>query len=812
MEGCGGDLCIALVLSSPPSTLPDLSVPNRSRMKLPVLGALLFALLAPCATGQLPLPTGYALARDPFLGRAALQLVDVSGGNVLEIGPLAAESLAGLCFAPDGRLFAFDPATAELVELSALDGTERARTSLSIPAPGAGQPCGLAIQANGNAFVACGAPALLYEFQLQDPSRTKVRADFTGQVIGLDALGDSVLSFLKGPERGVLALHPTRSDLVPLVGPAQPDFTNGDLAFDVHGRLFALDEEGALLRVDPVDGSFTRSPFLVLDAAHGLAFRKSALCTYAIEDDGRGALLRIDLVSGRIDRFAASAPRHAIAIAMARNGAMFVLDDESDRILHLDPRTGITTELEQVLGFDIQGGGIAFDASENLWLADLSGTLYLVDSVRGSAEARGSLGRSIQALSFDGTQLLGLEGDQLLSIAPDMLSTIPIGSGLGGFGGSGAALAASPRGGLFGLNRNGFLFGASKLSGSGLSLARLAVSQPRGFLAAPCPAGLGSFALERADLALDRSDVDSEAQLQEVTAGAPRDRWSMRGTLPSAGLPADPTGATVRVLLNDMELALPAALDKRGKYRSPRGAIPDVSLQLDGQGKFDFRFEELDLEYLIPFADGDSRLPLVIEAVIEVENAGLAQPMTRLRILLDATTRRGIDLRARLADTGNNWSGALLVETSKAKEIVEFSHRMRLRGTLAAPGGSMLDLIDDPRTERDLRITIGNAAAIEISFDELKRNGSKLLYRDRRRGLIGGLREFELDLKQGRFQVLSYPLADTGLPVAEAGSDTEVNLPFSIQFLSSSGPQFFAADLDLRRAKDTSKDWNRGAR
>lgn len=766
-------------------------------MKPSLLGALCLALASLCAA-QAPPSFGYAVARDPLLRRDGLLLVDLAGGNTLELGPLARGGLAGLEFAPNGALLAFDPATAELVELAPLDGRERTRTALPIPPPGAGAPCGLALDSSGRLLVACGTPASLYEIDLCKPSKAKLRGELPARAIGLATLGDGLLALLAREERAVLALRPDQGSPVPLRGPALPDFENGDLAYDARGILHALDEEGALLVVDPVDGRFTRTPFLVVEEAHGLALPIAPLCAYAFEDDGRGALLRLDLATGRIERLPPSAPRRAIALAAARDGRLLALDDEADRLLAVDPLSGATTPLDLPLGADIDGGGIAFDAAQNLWLADASGALYLVDDVRGDAEFRGNLGRAVQALSFDGARLLALEGDQLLVLDAANVAATPLPAPLGGLGSSGASISAGPTTGLFGLTRGGVLFGASGSSGAGLSLARLGVFAPRGLSFTACPAGLATLVVDRAQLALDR-------------AQAANDAWSMRGTTPSAGLSADLTGATIEVLLNGRALTPPTALDERGRFRSPRGASPALDLRLDGDGSFDLDFRGLDLAALVPFADGDARLPLLLEIELRIVGAGLAEPRTRARVVLDARVRAGRDLRASLARNGDRADAGLALETATAREIVDFSHRLRVKGRLLPAQSEGVAVIDDPRTERDVRITFG-PTAIEISYDEFRRSGSKLRYKDRRRGVIGGLRELVLDTRTGSFQVLTYPLADTGLPLAETGAATAYALPFSIRVPTPSGPLFFATRIDLRRAQATAKDWSRRRR
>jgi hypothetical protein len=134
-----------------------------------------------------------------------------------------------------------------------------------------------------------------------------------------------------------------------------------------------------------------------------------------------------------------------------------------------------------------------------------------------------------------------------------------------------------------------------------------------------------------------------------------------------------------------------------------------------------------------------------------------------------------------------------------------------VKGELQPPGGGPLEVVDDPRTERDVRIAFG-ATAIEVSFDEFKASGSKLRYVDKRRGLIGGLRELEIDLARRRIKVLTYPLVDTGLPSSAPGSATAVAVPFTVRVATPNGPLIFATELDLRRKKDTAKDWERGAR
>ncbi|MBK9384813.1 MAG: hypothetical protein IPN34_08370 [Planctomycetes bacterium] len=771
-------------------------------MKSSLLGALLLALPGGAAAQQ-ALPYGYAIARDPFSRRAGLQLVEHVSGSTLELGPLADPDLSGLAEAPDGRLFSFDPASAELVELSPVGGAEFARTALGVPAPGAGAPCGLAVDARGRVLVACGSPAILYEIDLAKPERAKTRAKLEDEAIGLAALGDGLLVLLRAPARAVLALEPAQGSRVPLVGVALPDFEGGDLGYDGAGRLFALDREGALLQVDPVSGAITRSPFLVLEDARGLALPTTPFCAYAFEDDGRGALARLDLTSGRLDRLPPSAPRRAIALADARDGRLLALDDEADRVLAVDPLSGSTTPLELPLGFDVSGGGIAFDAAQNLWLADASGDLYLVDDLRGSAALRGNLGRAIQSLAFDGVRLLALEGDRILAIDAAKVLATPLPSALGGLGGAGASLGASAANGLFGLTRAGALFGASGASGAGLLLARTSLSAPRGCTLVPCPAGLGTLALEQAQLFVARGSA---------TLGASgSDAWTMRGTLPSAGLPADRSGVALELFLNGRSLAAPATLDERGRFRSPRGAEPALDLRLDGDGDFDLRFEALDLARLVPFADGDARLPLVVQVELAVTNAALAAPRTRARAVLDATARAGGEVKAKLARAGNGAQGACVIEVATARETVTLSHRLRVNGELQPPGGGPLELIDDPRTDRDVRITFG-ATAIEVSFDELKANGSKLSYVDRRRDLIGGLRELQLDLERRSFKVITYPLVDTGLPSGEAGSATAVAVPFTVRVATPNGPLFFATELDLRRKKDTAKEWQRGAR
>ncbi|MBL8900131.1 MAG: hypothetical protein JNM84_21050 [Planctomycetes bacterium] len=771
-------------------------------MKPSLLGALLLALPSG-ALAQQPLPYGFAIARDPFAARAGLQLVEHASGTTLELGALADPDLAGLAEAPDGRLFSFDPATAELVELSRVDGRELARTALGVPAPGAGAPCGLAVDARGRVLVACGSPAQLYEIDLAKPQRAKLRAALEDEAIGLAALGDGLLALLRAPTRAVLALEPATGALVPLTGVALPDFTGGDLDYDASGKLYAIDREGALLAVDPVSGAITRSPLLVLDEARGFSLPTTPFCAYVFEDDGRGALARLDLTSGRLERLPANSPRRAIALAAARDGRLLALDDEADRVLAVDPLSGATTPLELPLGFDVSGGGLAFDAAQNLWLADASGALFLVDDVRGSAVLRGNLAHAIQSLAFDGARLLGLEGDRVFVIDAANVVATPLPSALGGFGAAGGFLGASAANGLFGLTRAGILFGASGSSGAGLFLARTALSSPRGCTLVPCPAGLGTLALEQVQLSVSRSGA--------TLGSSGTDSWTMRGTLPSAGLPADRTGVELEVFLNGRSLAARAALDERGRFRSERGAEPALDLRLDGDGSFDLRFEAVDLARLVPFADGTARLPLVVHVDLAVSNSSLAAPRTRARAVLDATAREGLDVRAKLARAGNGAQGVCAIDVAHAREIVDLSHRLRVKGELQPPGGGPLELIDDPRTERDVRITFG-ATAIEISYDEFKVSGSKLRYVDRRRSLIGGLRELEIDLARRRIKVLTYPLVDTGLPSSGSGSPTAVAVPFSVRVATPNGPLFFATELDLRRKKDTAKTWERGAR
>lgn len=738
-----------------------------------------------------------ARAQDPVLGYTVdsdetdhLWAIDLRSGEAADLGPTGFSDLEGLCFAPDGRLFAIDDQSEQLVVLDLETGAGTVIGAIGVTI----QDAGLSFDAAGGLWLADEVGHKLYP--LDPVTGAAGPAIDLGEfaVTGLTAMGSYLYALLTEPVDGI-AIARAGKGRFELVGPLRNVLVSeGGLAFDPRGTLWLLEDDGVIATVDLLTGTAT-TVAQTLSGCEGLAIPLRQASAYSVDSDGSDHLWRVDLHTGSTFDIGPTGFPSIEALCFSPEGVLYGVDDQLQQLVRIDCSTGAGTAVG-ALGVVVGNPGLSFDGAGTLWLA--ADTLYSVDTGTGAATAVGPIGVFLNGLAGRGDRLLGIStGSSLYAIdrttgAGTLLGSLVNASGVRG------GLSFAPDGSLWGYaNTGGLLYTVGPDTGRAVLSARTREDFESLAIA---PAPVGEFA-----------HLPSAASLEFDWSVRLQDRFSIRGRLPDAGLFPDLGGARLRVALNGVELTTgPVFLDERGTFRSSLGAVPQLTARVDPRdGDYSLAFEGLDLRGGSPLRSNDGAGAFAFDVAIELEGAGLLRPRLETRVPFDFVSREAETLSARLAKRTRVLNGAFLVEKLRAKAEAGGGVSISLRATLLGNGGGPLVPADDPTRVGDLVLRLGGAT-IELPFAVLALRGEGVglsFGLDRSAEPVPGLRKFAYANAKGRLDLQAEGLVGSGLPASGPGAPTSFLLPIELEVTTAGGVERFRTTATLTRSSELSTSW-----
>lgn len=207
-------------------------------------------------------PFAYSVNSDAEVNADRLYELDLATGEVIEVGDSGFEDIEGLAFSTSGQLFGVDDASDSVVRF---DMTTGAASPIGSGLGNLGlsgvQDYGLTFICDGEMFIASDNERSLYRTNLQSSQPTLVgSAGSLGvRITGLAAWGDDVYGIGSEGGEGIYRVDTDSGQTTQVMGLPGYSFTDGGIAFDEKGILWALldksflpfrDEPSIILRID----------------------------------------------------------------------------------------------------------------------------------------------------------------------------------------------------------------------------------------------------------------------------------------------------------------------------------------------------------------------------------------------------------------------------------------------------------------------------------------------------------------------------------------------------------------------------------
>lgn len=163
---------------------------------------------------------------------------------------------------------------------------------------------------------------------------------------------------------------------------------------------------------------------LILAAATAIpASADPVFLTINNNDANNNRLVRVDAANGALADVGGLGLTNVDIEGLASNpltGGLFGIDDNMDRLVRINPQTGVGTVVS-TFGFDVDDVGLTFRPDGVLFFAnsrsgDTQPELFNVDTTTGAATLVGQLSQKVNGLAFFGNTLFGLGNTQLLTI------------------------------------------------------------------------------------------------------------------------------------------------------------------------------------------------------------------------------------------------------------------------------------------------------------------------------------------------------------------------------------------------------------
>lgn len=301
-----------------------------------------------------------------------------------------------------------------------------------------------------------------------------------------------------------------------------------------------------------------------------------------------------------------------------------------------------------------------------------------------------------------------------------------------------------------------------------------------------------------------------------VAASPLADELGLCSWVSPEGLPDDASGMTVTLQMNGVDVAGTVMLDQDGRFESPNGASPAISISLDtGTGQLDISVGSMDGREVFDVENETGSGTTVVSVVVSL-GGSLAETDTFYNHLvydydsvMDERTIGTYTLGEAALD------GAFFVRQAIAKKKNKKGYKFTVKATIdgTEPDG-YLPSVEEAATAVSIRI--GDADPIEIPMAHLKfkesGDGTTVQYSKSKAKKSGlplptYLRSFTIKSSTNFIQVKTKQMKTTGLPEPSKGSEVEHEIEIHVTIHTESGPAIYEAMRTMVRAKSTKSKW-----
>lgn len=246
-----------------------------------LIKSTLLVLLAATTGALAAAPVGYSINADSGSNNAdSLYRIDLATGTETLIGPVSSFGetridVEGLAFAPDGTLYGIDDAAMTLFPVNPNTGTVLTSEEVAISGlqHGGGNDFGMTFACDDNLYVTSIAKGSLYQMGLNgDTTLIGNEGSLSVKISALAAYGDPIRLFGLGngmdnnlnvdtPYLYEIDISNGTASQIGALGPAASLYSEGGLAFDDAGQLWAitdrraLDEPSQVMKIDITTGT-----------------------------------------------------------------------------------------------------------------------------------------------------------------------------------------------------------------------------------------------------------------------------------------------------------------------------------------------------------------------------------------------------------------------------------------------------------------------------------------------------------------------------------------------------------------------------
>ena len=285
------------------------------------------------------------------------------------------------------------------------------------------------------------------------------------------------------------------------------------------------------------------------------------------------------------------------------------------------------------------------------------------------------------------------------------------------------------------------------------------------------------------------------------------DSLSVSGRINPRGANHNLSGATVTLIVNDVQLIPAVPLGTRG---SARGHVA-YTVQFDWlSGAYSFIVRGLDLRAATGAPNVTGRTLLNLPMSLSIQTAGLDIPLVAGTFECPCATTAGKASRITFNNKSNRTlTGLYLCTTTLVQQQGNAEpgaqaarsgavHNIKVEGVIETLGGGAVN------PTGDITVKLGDATLL-IPFEQMSERGSVWSYKGAGPGITG----FSLDNGKHTFSLSASKVEDTGIPLTGQGAPKSYRLDIQLQMQTEGGAMGFDSTVEILRPFSSDWTWRR---